>query len=122
MKNNPFVIFVTAFLVVMGSGLAIAAIGGPSSSTDRLEESSFAVDFGGEIETDTDEKSVETTAAADVREVDARGDGEGEKELLEQDSEVEEKTEYETKQEAPKEDSAEEDEDEIETKRHSGGG
>ena len=50
MKNNPFVIFVTAFLVVMGSGLAIAAIGGPSTTSERLDESSFAVDFGGELE------------------------------------------------------------------------
>ena len=47
MKNNPFVVFVTAFLVVMGSGLAIGAIGGPSDMSTGLDESSFAFDFGG---------------------------------------------------------------------------
>jgi hypothetical protein len=60
MKNNPFVIFVTAFLVVMGSGLAIAAIGGPADTDSRLEDSSFAVDFGGELAAES--KATETTA------------------------------------------------------------
>ena len=61
MKNNPFVIFVTAFLVVMGSGLAIAAIGGPSTTSERIDESSFAVDFGGEL--DAGAQVTETTSA-----------------------------------------------------------
>ena len=108
MKNNPFVIFVTAFLVVMGSGLAIAAIGGPSGSTDRLEESSFAVDFGGEIETDTEAKPIETTAASAPREVKTQGDTAVEKESVEQSKKVEEKAESEPKQEAPKGETAEE--------------
>ena len=108
MKNNPFVIFVTAFLVVMGSGLAIAAIGGPSGSTDRLEESSFAVDFGGEIETDTEAKPIETTAASAPREVKTQGDAAVEKESVEQSKKVEEKAESEPKQEAPKGVAAEE--------------
>ena len=109
MKNNPFVIFVTAFLVVMGSGLAIAAIGGPSGSADLIEESSFAVDFGGEIEADAKSESSETTAAIAVREIEAQGDTAAHKELLGQESKIEDNTAAEPKQEASKEESATED-------------
>lgn len=86
MKNNPFVIFVTAFLVVMGSGLAIAAIGGPSSPTDRIDESSFAVDFGGEIETAPEGESTEITPATKARDVEARGEPVTDEKSIEQET------------------------------------
>lgn len=88
MKNNPFVIFVTAFLVVMGSGLAIAAIGGPSETDGLLEESSFAVDFGGEIEAGSRVETTETTAV--VTDTQAKADTQAEEAVVEQ--EVEEET------------------------------
>ena len=91
MKNNPFVIFVTAFMVVMGSGLAIAAIGGPSSSTDPLDESSFSVDFGGEIEPGSQPETTETSPIAVGRDTQAQGEAGSEKDVAVE--KVEEKAE-----------------------------
>jgi hypothetical protein len=68
MKNNPFVIFVTAFLVVMGSGLAIAAIGGPTDTSEGLDESSFAVDFGGELASESEAAQTTVTKTTEVSE------------------------------------------------------
>ncbi len=105
MKNNPFVIFVTAFLVVMGSGLAIAAIGGPSTTSEGLDESSFAVDFGGELETGA--QVAETTTADQMeRGVDGHAATETEEKLVsgeKGEAEGQDAKEETTKDPAPKE-------------------
>lgn len=72
MRNNPFVVFVTAFVVVLGSGLALAAIDGPSSAVDNgLESSSFIADFGGEIALDEDETEPSVTQPKQTRDRDS---------------------------------------------------
>ncbi len=99
MKNNPFVIFVTAFIVVMGSGLAFAAIGGQSESSRGLEESSFAVDFGGEIESQHPETAIiETTEARETGLPDGSAD---EKKAEKQEARADEPTDGEGRSDQP---------------------